>query len=75
MRCEQFEINNEIYKREIARMKKSLRDFENEFYNASKKPNTKKDEKEMEISLAEKKLEFMTTKLHEFEDTFNGKQL
>ena len=56
-------------------MKKSLRDFENEFYSASKKPNTKKDEKEMEISLAEKKLEFMTAKLHEFEDTFNEKQL
>jgi hypothetical protein len=56
-------------------MKKKLRDFEDEFYNASKKPITKKDEKEMEISLTEKKLEFMTVKLHEFEKLFNKKQL
>jgi hypothetical protein len=56
-------------------MKKSLRDFESDFYSTSKRAVSKKEEKEMEISLTEKKLEVMTLKLHEFEDMFNNTQL
>jgi uncharacterized protein YdcH (DUF465 family) len=74
-RCDQSEASNEKYRAEIVRMKKSLMDFESDFYSTSKRAGSKKEEKEMEISLTEKKLEMMTLKLHEFEDMFNKKQL
>lgn len=47
-------------------MKKSLKDFEKDFYNTSKKPETVREEKELEISLTQKKLEFIEVKLNEY---------
>jgi hypothetical protein len=56
------------------RMRKNLRDFGNDFYNTSKRPETVKEAKEFEISLTENKLEFIEIKLNEFEENYHKRQ-
>ncbi len=55
-------------------MRKNLRDFGNDFYNTSKRPETVKEAKEFEISLTENKLEFIEIKLNEFEENYHKRQ-